>query len=192
MKRAFNFKDLTGKKFGRLTVLGLSHIANRNSHWKCLCDCGKITTVYRGNLKKKHGTKSCGCYNLECKRVEKGLSGFNKLYKQYEFSAKKRNLIFSLTKNQLKKLTSQNCHYCSRKPESESIAQCERTTEEGKEYSKYLYNGIDRINNNIGYIYKNCVPCCKICNRGKRELTYEEFMCYINRIKNLGVINGRC
>ena len=53
-------KDLTGKVFGRLTVLGLNRIENRKSYWDCLCSCGTKITVNGSNL-VSHTTKSCGC-----------------------------------------------------------------------------------------------------------------------------------
>ena len=36
-------------------------------------------------------------------------------------------------------------------------------------------SGIDRIDNNIGYIENNCVPCCKHCNYVKGDLSIENF-----------------
>lgn len=64
--------DLTGQKFGRLTVL--SKTSKRNSsgqvYWKCLCDCGKECEICGVALRNGH-TKSCGCYNLE-KTAERG------------------------------------------------------------------------------------------------------------------------
>lgn len=44
------------------------------------------------------------------------------------------------------------------------------------------YNGIDRIDNNLGYIEGNVVPCCPICNRAKRDMEYNEWYDYINRL----------
>ena len=59
------FKDLTGQKFNRLTVLELGE---RNSsgqiQWKCKCDCGNIVLVTTTYLKTGH-TKSCGCFSRE-------------------------------------------------------------------------------------------------------------------------------
>lgn len=53
--------DLTGQRFGRLTVLELeSTNGNGGTKWKCLCDCGNIATVKGGHL-KDGSTKSCGC-----------------------------------------------------------------------------------------------------------------------------------
>jgi hypothetical protein len=38
-------KDLTGKRFDRLLVLGLSHVRDRKSYWKVQCDCGTVKVV---------------------------------------------------------------------------------------------------------------------------------------------------
>lgn len=50
-------EDLTGKKFGKLTVL--EYLGARK--WLCQCDCGKKTSVFNYNL-KSGATTSCGCY----------------------------------------------------------------------------------------------------------------------------------
>lgn len=54
-------KDLTGQKFGKLTVLGIS---GRNKYnaliWMCKCDCGNYADVLSRSLITGH-TKSCGC-----------------------------------------------------------------------------------------------------------------------------------
>lgn len=49
-----------GKKFGRLTVVGYEGVRNKNSYWKCECECGNETVVCRCALVKGQ-TKSCGC-----------------------------------------------------------------------------------------------------------------------------------
>lgn len=51
--------DLTGRKFGRLTVRRL-YDCNRHSRWECDCECGKKAIVL-GLLLKRGGTRSCGC-----------------------------------------------------------------------------------------------------------------------------------
>ncbi len=40
--------DLTGQRFGRLTVLDY----NGSCRWKCVCDCGNIVYPLAGNLVK--------------------------------------------------------------------------------------------------------------------------------------------
>ena len=58
--------DLTGKKFGRLTVISKSYKRDKsgNVYWNCKCDCGKEVEVRGRNLKDGH-TKSCGCIKNE-------------------------------------------------------------------------------------------------------------------------------
>lgn len=51
-----SFKDLSGKRFGKLTVLCQDHTDNyRKIYWKCLCDCGNISIV-RGNAPRHNST----------------------------------------------------------------------------------------------------------------------------------------
>lgn len=55
--------DLSGQKFGRLTVIGwVQH--NGRGTWKCVCDCGSQVLVKTNSLTSGH-TKSCGCYMRE-------------------------------------------------------------------------------------------------------------------------------
>lgn len=58
------FQDLTGRCFGRLTVLEYAGKQATNSRWLCQCDCGKQATVEGGHLKSGR-TKSCGCWQKE-------------------------------------------------------------------------------------------------------------------------------
>lgn len=53
------FKDLTGQRFGALTVLSREPDCKRTS-WRCKCDCGKETVVMSTNLIEGR-TTSCGC-----------------------------------------------------------------------------------------------------------------------------------
>jgi hypothetical protein len=60
------FIDLTGRRFGRLRVLGSS--GRRNSQgtviWRCLCDCGAEHLV-NGHLLRNGSVASCGCLRNE-------------------------------------------------------------------------------------------------------------------------------
>lgn len=57
--------DLTGQKFGRLTVLRYAGAAtNGNARWECRCDCGALAVV-DGYRLRKGMTTSCGCYRRE-------------------------------------------------------------------------------------------------------------------------------
>jgi len=57
--------DLTGRRFGRLTVLRKEGPgACWQQQWRCLCDCGREVVVFRSNLASGH-TRSCGCLRSE-------------------------------------------------------------------------------------------------------------------------------
>lgn len=180
-----NLIDLTGKKFGRLTVIRFDHSKLRanskgtktgaTSFWFCRCDCGKETVASMGHLKTGH-TKSCGCYRRE--RAERGLepgqSGLNRLYLHYRSTAKRRSLEFDLSKKEFEVLTKKECYYCGSEPKTISKNECDR--------SFYVYNGVDRIDSSRGYLTENVVTCCAMCNSMKSNHTQQEFFEQIKRI----------
>jgi len=60
-------KDLSGTKFGRLTVVNTCRKTNGKQYLTyalCRCDCGKVTEVLLNNL-KRGSSKSCGCLRVE-------------------------------------------------------------------------------------------------------------------------------
>ena len=65
--------DITGKKFGSLTALRLSHVRNGMAHWEYLCDCGNThiaranTVTYRAVREQNSELPSCGCVELRMK-----------------------------------------------------------------------------------------------------------------------------
>lgn len=75
-------KDLTGRRFGRLMVLGpdpepyRSPSGKPTRRWRCRCDCGKELTVLQNALTGKRGTRSCGCARADSTRQSaKDMSG---------------------------------------------------------------------------------------------------------------------
>lgn len=57
--------DMTGKKYGRLTVIRrATEVQKKCVLWLCRCDCGKISIVLGTNL-RKGTTQSCGCLQRE-------------------------------------------------------------------------------------------------------------------------------
>lgn len=178
------FIDLTGQRFGRLLVIGYqpgiyTGEEVRRGKWICRCDCGNEKLVLRTNLNDKRGnraTRSCGCQNAEAllrRTAPPGHSGFAKLYASYVASARGRKIDFSLSKPEFRALTSQNCHYCGIEPSQISKSKASA--------SAYKYNGIDRVDNSVGYEWSNCVPCCSTCNYAKRNMSYNDFMAWTKR-----------
>ena len=119
-QRAHNFKDLTGKVYGRLTVIKLHETGIKGGlKWECLCSCGN-TKITRPTALVSGQCKSCGCASrdhlIHISFKGKGVSGFNQLKRSYIKSAKKRNIEFYLTDEELIWLFKQNCTYCGTPP----------------------------------------------------------------------------
>ena len=71
-----NYKDITGKRFGRLVALRVTDKRYRSGSviWECICDCGKKVEMPSEVLLSKGGfQKSCGCLVHEM-NVERGKS----------------------------------------------------------------------------------------------------------------------
>lgn len=61
LKRVSHAKDITGQRFGMLTVMKRAGTnKHRKALWKCKCDCGRTTVVSSVDLVTGN-TKSCGC-----------------------------------------------------------------------------------------------------------------------------------
>lgn len=67
------FIDLTGKRFGKLTVFEFVETKNGHSYWLCKCDCGNLQKASSCNLKRSH-VVSCGCVKNEGNNVKHGKS----------------------------------------------------------------------------------------------------------------------
>lgn len=175
-------KGKIGDVYGKLTII--SYIETEKKYL-CLCECGNERKLQLNKLKTR---LSCGCNSIGVgKRLAslnykgKGVSALNRIIKNYKAGAKKRKYEYKLTDEQFSKLIKLPCYYCG--VDSSLIWTNDKKII--KEES-FKYNGIDRLNNNIGYIEENCVPCCKQCNYAKCKLTYEEWKSWLGRIsKNL-------
>lgn len=106
------------------------------------------------------------------------MSAAKRLYGQYRYRCKIRNIYFDLTFDQFVDLTKQNCAYCGAEPK-------QSFTNGHASEKKYFYNGLDRKNNAHGYYPANCAPACGRCNAIKSDnLTYEEMMIAMQALKD--------
>jgi hypothetical protein len=90
------------------------------------------------------------------------LIGNSSDFDRYKYEAKKRKKDFELTKKQFNEITKNPCYLCG------------ETNSSGF--------GIDRFDNNIGYIYDNCRPCCSYCNYMKNNIDYNTFLDQVKKI----------
>jgi len=178
---------LVGTRFGRLTVIARTeNKAKKWSRWVCQCDCGK-TCIATGSMLQQGKKKSCNCLRSE-KCRERALNNnpsialvgdegsMNKLYAVYKWQAKKRAFTFELTAAMFRELTSKPCVYCGKEPAQRYAP--------AKSNAPYIYNGIDRIDNKLGYTIDNCASCCGTCNDMKRIRTVEDFLAACSRVTN--------
>ena len=170
-----------GEQFNRFTCLGDSiddsyGKTRKSRSVPCLCQCGTFKLVRVSKLVNGI-TKSCGCLAREVatttRKNPKGVTALNTLISTYIKSAKDRGHDFELSVQECDKLFKSNCYYCGTEP-SQFV----------KRNPDYLYNGIDRVDNNHGYTIGNTVPCCGICNRMKSNLDLDVFINHVNKIKS--------
>lgn len=185
MPKKGQFKDLVGMRFGKLVVQNLHHEQPKEKssqavrYWFCVCDCGG-TIVIRGshlNMPSRARaaiTRSCGCERIKFQHGEawkaksiKSGTAFRLCLSQYKSNASNRGLVWDLTDEKFRELTSSPCHYTGKMPSTKKTARSGET---------YVYNGIDRVDSNLGYTLENCVPCCEAVNRMKMDLSKEEFI----------------
>jgi hypothetical protein len=177
--------DLVGNRFGDWKVIerGRNRATpkdQRKTYWKCQCvHCGHIKDIYAGNLTSGK-SKRCTC-QIEEKAKNNVESFWHAMNKTYIDGAKKRNIPFSLTQEQVRLLMEQDCSYCGSPPQDRKAHVRLRCV--------VKVNGIDRKDSSIGYTKENCIPCCKVCNTMKMDLTVEEFLDRITKIykKMIGV-----
>lgn len=147
-----NFIDLSGQKFGRLTVIKfdkkIETSNNRKYYWLCKCEYGNIVSINSANLKNGH-TLSCGCLRLEncINATKKHLQTGSDLY--YVWS-------------QIK----QRCNNPNNKRYKNYGARCIKFCNEWEDFTNFYNwakeNGykkgltIDRIDNNGNYEPLNC------------------------------------
>jgi hypothetical protein len=175
--------NLIGQRFGKLVVIDHFEIESGNGRKGaiCKCDCGKVFHVNSASKLKSSGPRSCGCAKRKMPRRTKfGESLRKRVITQYRFNAKNRGLSFELTESEIINLFKQRCHYCGIQP-SKTI------TRDGL-YGEFTYNGIDRLNNDIGYTVDNCVTCCSKCNYIKGKMSDIELTDWIRRVhKNMNL-----
>ena len=165
-------KDITGQRVGKLTAIKFLRKENNRYIWLFRCDCGKEKEVCKQRVLSKL-TRSCGCL----RGLEPEQASFNAFYTSYVKGALRRNLLFTISKEDFKKMSKQDCHYCGAEPTKER-----KGTPHLKGY--FRSNGIDRKDNNKGYEPHNCVPCCEFCNFAKDTMSYESFIAWIARAYN--------
>ena len=83
-------------------------------------------------------------------------------WRGYRNGARQQDLAWGLTWEQFMGLWQLPCHYCG---------------------SEILTIGLDRVDNDRGYLIENVVPCCPACHRMKRGVSTRSWLRQIRRIE---------
>lgn len=176
--------NIIGQKFGKLTVINMRQDrGNKNQIiYDCKCDCGN-NHIVSGESIRSGKSKSCGCNRRTPpnKEIDRTLAVWKQLYKStIEKRNKKKNItITDIELDEFILLSKGNCFYCGSEPSNKAIDR-HRTTNE--ERCIVNYNGLDRVDSNLGYFKSNVVSCCKYCNTAKNTMTKGEFLKWVKKI----------
>lgn len=150
-KRGPRFKDLSGQRIGRLTVLHVARTVQAKHGtriiWLCRCDCGATIESQTGNLSGGH-TKSCGCLNSDTTAARNWKHGLAYSGTYYSWQQAKRR-CFNVNATQYP-------HYGGR-----GITMCDQWR---ADFSEFLADmgprpeghTLDRIDNDGNYEPANC------------------------------------
>lgn len=194
VKPGRQIKDLTGQRFGILTVEELTQEVHAGRPvFICRCDCGhsiKATGAHligsavplthcgcKGITKSKKirpGSLGIGAYNSISRTKNNPNMAFNALYANYRQGATSRGLQWQLSEGEFLALIQGDCTYCGAKPAQVNVRGVHSIT----------YNGVDRTDSNRGYSTENCVPCCGVCNVAKLDHSVDEFLEWVERVHN--------
>jgi hypothetical protein len=183
--------DWTGYKFYKLTFVKSTNklrstgTGHGGTIWEALCDCGNTFNCEPQRVKSGN-CKSCGCWRKEQSskgvqrkhepRISSAMYVWRRAYKDCDF-----NLFLELSQK--------DCYYCSRSPYRIFNAYSSKKSEYQKENGSFTYNGLDRLNSDLGHTPNNIVPCCTECNKAKLDMSEEHFlklieMIYRNRLQS--------
>jgi hypothetical protein len=203
-----SYAKFIGLKFNKLQILEVirtEEVTNGGVKVKCLCDCGKETIKSLASIKAGR-TQSCGCFRAAnaIKQLEKAneknpliiksksndprILAANTVYKKTYSGNTLDNLSFDI----FLELSQKNCYYCGAMPSNlckPYAIKNSRYSKERQEKTSFLYNGLDRIDNNLGHSADNVVPCCLSCNKAKLARSKDDFLNWIEKVYNLHLKN---
>lgn len=169
-----------GMVHGDLTVTAFNTWVNGYG-LECMCLCGTQKRVNFRDFTRKQGFDCCVVRRGDAAAYRASL---HDMVNRYKNSAKKRGYDFTLTLDVFEHLAKSNCFYCGAAPGNTSLSSnfYKRQKAGILIRERYLFNGIDRIDNGVGYTAANARASCKACNYAKGKLSAPEFFELCSRV----------
>lgn len=173
MKTFFRVLD-SGERTGKSLFLGMD---DEHAHMKC--DCGHEYSLKLTNTLKNNGNFMCRqCYAERDAANFDSHWGYKAAYSRIKKDARSAGRDFDIHLEEFRYLCQQNCYYCGSAPGNLITYRGQNSFT----FRYFVYSGLDRINNDVGYTRQNVVPCCIICNRAKNSMPFKDFIDWLNRL----------
>jgi hypothetical protein len=191
--------DLTGQTINSWEVLKKLESAGKIPRYlaKCL-ECATEYSVDGRNIKNGKSKRCVSCGHKHSDKYKYGMRKSNftmkELKEKYLLNQKRKDAVkrgraWTLSQEQFNSMIYKKCFYCGTIPKTTTnVFAFSNLSPERVKSGEITYNGIDRIDNALGYTWENTVACCSDCNKSKHTRTAEAFKawiadCYLNLFK---------
>lgn len=175
MRMKTYFKSLSdGDRTGKSIFLHMD-----NEHAYMMCDCTAEYSLKLTNTLKNNGNFMCRqCYAERDAANFDAHWGYKSAFARIRKDARSADRVFEIKMEEFRYLCQQNCYYCGSIPSNLITYRGQNSFT----FRYFMYSGLDRINNDIGYTRQNVVPCCIICNRAKNSMPFKDFIDWLNKL----------
>lgn len=176
--------DLTGQKFGRLTVIERIGTKNGSPLWKCNCDCGGVTAVTSRALKTGN-TSSCGCIHSEqlAARNHKTATHHGSESRLYAVWRSMKRRCYSKSCKDYPRYGGRGIYICNEWVNDFAAFESWAMSNGYDPNAGYMQCTIDRIDNNKGYTPDNCrwvAMSTQATNRRKENVKRDKLGRYVH------------
>jgi len=175
MRMKTYFKSLQdGDRTGKSIFLNMD-----DEYAYMMCDCTKQYSLKLTNTLKNDGNFMCRqCYAERDAANFDAHWGYKAAYSRIKKDARTADRVFEIKLDEFRYLCQQNCYYCDSPPSNLITYRGQNSFT----FRYFMYSGLDRLNNEIGYTRQNVVPCCIICNRAKNSMPFKDFIDWLNKL----------